>query len=624
MLELILFFLIISSGSVLCSAVWGKKYEEVLPISCSAIVLILFIFGICNLLEIGSYVVGGLSVCCYLIAGVWAIKHKKVKAWLSNIFTLSFGVFVFMIAGVTFAIYGKVLHSWDEFSHWGTIVKSMVNDDALSTCLSAENYTMFAAYPPGMSLFQYMFQKIHIWISDNSFCEWMLYAAYQLFAFAFLMPFIKGKVKSHLGIAVTTGVLFFLGPIIFYNEVYSTLYIDPILGILSGVGIATVLWNKKRDIWYSLQIWMICSMLVLVKDAGMLFAVILGMLYLADIVLEDKIFNKNKVWNIIVTIISIALPKGLWSLSIRANDISQAFSTPIDFKQFINIILHKDYSYRRTVLELYCEAFFKNQFEIGNMGIRISYFVILLVLIFLLVLLLKKGCGGVNLTSGKCLLVIVSIIIQSLIYVLGLGLTYTFKFSEYEGMRLASYERYMNILMLSISIVVLVSIVNLLYSMKSGIYAFGIVVLIIMISPMQMVYNHIFRGSVYLSKQVRLPYEQTVSMIDNRTDNSDRIYLIAQESNGFDLIVFRHLLRPQQMNGTGYSIGENFYEGDIWTVPKTKEVWMEELCANYDYVVLYCINDYFVDNYGSLFADEVIENGIYYIDKENQKLELQN
>ena len=34
---------ILSSGSVLCSALWGKKYEEVLPSTCDAILRLLLI-----------------------------------------------------------------------------------------------------------------------------------------------------------------------------------------------------------------------------------------------------------------------------------------------------------------------------------------------------------------------------------------------------------------------------------------------------------------------------------------------------------------------------------------------------------------------------------------------------
>ena len=53
MVSLILWFVFLSSGSVLCAAVWGKKYEEALPVTCSALVLLLFLFGIAGILKTG-------------------------------------------------------------------------------------------------------------------------------------------------------------------------------------------------------------------------------------------------------------------------------------------------------------------------------------------------------------------------------------------------------------------------------------------------------------------------------------------------------------------------------------------------------------------------------------------
>ena len=68
-MTLILFFLCLSSGSVYAAARWGRKYEELLPVTGCAIVAVLFFFGVLGLLETGFWAV------CALCLGL-------ITAWL--------------------------------------------------------------------------------------------------------------------------------------------------------------------------------------------------------------------------------------------------------------------------------------------------------------------------------------------------------------------------------------------------------------------------------------------------------------------------------------------------------------------------------------------------------------
>ena len=53
-ISVLLFILLISSGSVFAASYFDKKYEEVLPITCGGIIVISFLFGIVNLLKFST------------------------------------------------------------------------------------------------------------------------------------------------------------------------------------------------------------------------------------------------------------------------------------------------------------------------------------------------------------------------------------------------------------------------------------------------------------------------------------------------------------------------------------------------------------------------------------------
>ena len=52
-----------------------------------------------------------------------------------------------------------MIAEWDEFSHWGSVVKSMFLTNGLS--VKEGSSLMFKSYPPAISIFEYFFQVIN-------------------------------------------------------------------------------------------------------------------------------------------------------------------------------------------------------------------------------------------------------------------------------------------------------------------------------------------------------------------------------------------------------------------------------------------------------------------------------
>lgn len=491
-------------------------------------------------------------------------------------------------------------------------------------------HSSFQSYPPGMSLFQYFVVKLNSILTKNLFEESYLYVSYQIFFISFFMPFLKGlKWKKPLVILVSA-VTVFLTPLFLYSDVYTKIYIDPFLGILSGTGMAMIFLHEKKDRLYDINILFTIMMLVLAKDAGLLFAVILAFMYIVDWMISNrKILLKNKgttALHVLLPLAAVLLPKILWKINISINHAKVSFAGKVDFQNLLNVILRKDYTYKRTVWTNFYRAVLTTKVAIGNTQIAINYvclFFLILILVYFLIIGYRHKDTKYQ-VRGKLLLSILCI--QTFIYVVGLCITYMYNFSEYEATNLASFVRYMNIVFLAVWVVLILLAVSFIQN-KEGewqmIMAAVLWGLILTVSPLESVYALVEREHVYTSVYIRSEYNELIEKIEKVDENSN-IYIISQESSGFDFWVLRYGIRPRTVNdGAGWSIGEKFYEGDIWTYEKTPDEWQEELFEKYDYVALYNINDYFIENYAVLFErkEDIKANELFFVNRETKLLE---
>lgn len=111
MFAYIVFFMAISSGSVFCGVRFGRKYEEILPITCMGIVLILFAFGILGILKAGIIVVALLVITLYILSANLLIKKRKFDDFLLAVFTPGFVVFLVIFIAFSFLNRGRLAYA---------------------------------------------------------------------------------------------------------------------------------------------------------------------------------------------------------------------------------------------------------------------------------------------------------------------------------------------------------------------------------------------------------------------------------------------------------------------------------------------------------------------------------
>lgn len=621
----IIMLLIITAGSGFGCAVGKRKFEEMLPISCSAIVLILFLFGLLGNLKAGVYAVLGSAGLLWIFSMGYVLKRKKWKETICNFFTPAFVVFTLLYLLLGVLMRDQVASQWDEFSHWADIVKAMTFVDDFGTNPNAGS--LFASYPPGMALFQYLFQKIYLIVKpQEKFSEWRMFFAYQIFFLSFLMPFLKNLSFRKFSKIVISALMIWWGSMIIFTNVYSCIYIDAILGFLFGTGMASIFLKKKTDMVYHINICMTISMLVLMKDAGMLFGAVLFVAYCIAEVNGQKCeqkrlsLGKKEFVKLLTAVAALILPKILWNINIKMQGAATAFSKSVDVMDLVRVILGMEpESYRTTVLKLFHIAFLSHKLEIGDLNLQIPYAALLVVFTVLGYWFYVQETKFETKGKSTQKAVIYLMCAVSIIFIEGTCVSYMYKFSESEAVGLAAFSRYMKIIFQCWWIFLLMLLVNDASTeskvrIRKELLIFCMIALIL---PWGKISFHVTRQEVEISRGTRAPYQTLIDSLETKTENEEiqRVLIIDQEDPSFTELLFSYALRPNKVSVKGLS--DDASENDI------KEL-KERILDTSGYIALYKVDDFFVEHFSEVFecAEDIQENGVYYIDQQSGLLEL--
>lgn len=130
--SLIILYLVLISGCFFGCIYTSRRFEEMLPLWCIAIVLCMFVFGISGFLAAGVYFVLVLALAA-CVAGAFRLKKGGIHGFRSRFFSPGFTLFALLYLALIVFNYGRLLLAWDDFSHWGDVVKVMTTMDVMST-----------------------------------------------------------------------------------------------------------------------------------------------------------------------------------------------------------------------------------------------------------------------------------------------------------------------------------------------------------------------------------------------------------------------------------------------------------------------------------------------------------
>ena len=628
MIPAILFFLVLLAPPLFLAAVREKRFEDSAALTTGAMILLIFACGMIGLLKFTVYLILGGTAALLLLSVFLTLRRKQLRRTLAAFFTPGFLAFTLVYVFLLYAHYNRVLHVYDEFTHWGDVVKAMSQTDVFSTSPQAHSY--FSNYVPGMALFQYLFEKIAMVIPGGIFTDWRMYFAYHLLVFIFLLPFLtvrnwKWFVPAFLLIvftAISPSFLFTEG------EFLSSIYVDGFLGLLAGAGFA-MLFLKKPCRTKTAHLLVICALLVLVKDVGMLFAAVLGIAYFLSEIPRYRKDRKKLLIPAGLTALAVGLPKILWEISIRTGRATlQKFRRPIRLDVLWRVITGQETeTYAAKIPGAVFSRLLGEPVGLrGAIGVRVIYPVLAALLCGLLALawhLWNKKEPEAKIQHRAAAW---GVILTLVLYCLGMPLLYMFKLNSDT---LASFDRYMSIVFGCFAAAVFLLFAVWMQEkpkrMAAGI-GVCLVIGLLTINP-TLALTYLNREGVADQHYVQGRYDDLVQAMQELADGEEKhVWIISQQSKGSDFWPIRYGIRP--CNGeinVGFSISaitKELYPGDMWTILIGTEEWKEKL-KDYDYVLIYRADDSFRESYSTLFAnpEDIADETIFAVNHETDLME---
>ncbi|MDO4573243.1 MAG: hypothetical protein Q4C13_07730, partial [Clostridia bacterium] len=208
-------------------------------------------------------------------------------------------------------------------------------------------------------------------------------------------------------------------------------------------------------------------------------------------------------------------------------------------------------------------------------------------------------------------------------YILGLGLMYLFKFGENEGLALASYARYIKtgyvfwaLSLLGEGIYCLNRHARRPLLPGAGLFA---ALLAAAVAASGLV-GLLSRQSARSSLLEQAEGAAAAALVESAVPEDARVYILTQAEDGYEYYLLRYLLYPHRVNHGAFSVGEPFYEGDLWTVTMDMETWRETLLESYEYVLVYGGNDFLAGEWGEMFPEGLEDGSLYRVDKSDGRL----
>ncbi len=622
-----LLFIICLSGTVLFLS--KRRFEEVLPLSLMIGMLIIFVFAYFDNIKLGFYLTLLVATAFPVIIIFRLIKQKKINLILGNLFTPAFFIFIIIYTLIFFLNYNRGFTVWDEISHWGPMVKEMLRLDKLYS-VPESALAVHKDYPPIVPIFEYLWCKL-----SGGFREAYVYRSLQTLSLSLFFPALcKFKWKKNIKIfpKLILISIFILSVCLLINvgeaNFYKTIYIDCFLGLMLAYCLSLIYYEKKITKFGILRISVALSILLLTKQMGLVFFILtlsaFGINYL--IVNKDEVKRKIKLGctkknliQILVTILLITVIPYLfvfmWNLKIDSLGLERQFYiSKINIPDLIGIVRGiSGEDYQQQSFTNFINTFISTPFL--SRPIVLTYWQVILIVAIIFILLSKYGKKYFEKYQIDMLCVIV--IFGSIAYSFAMLLLYLFCFSVLESIGIMCFTRYMGTYLFAAF--TLASMIYLFIEGKKDSDAKSnnlnnIIIILFFI------WGICFSSESIYNLKPALDYNSSTSVyikdaevINANTEEDSSIYVISQRGCfvGYGL---SYLIMPRELNTPfqAMSLGVPYCVGNDNIVYMSVQELSSEF-SKYDYVYLHQIDEYFLNEYSSLFStDKELKNGQLY------------
>ena len=623
MLAVIKLLLLISLISLGLGIIFKQRIEKTIPVSVMLIVLLMYISGYMGNLKIGFVSVLVITGLIVIYAVKLIISDKQIIKSVLSPYAAYYLVFA---AWMYIRFSGKMLNEWDEFTHWGFSTKVMYDSDMFSNFAGSTIY--FADYLPGNALFQYFLLQL-----EGCFREDLMIIAQGLYIFAFLMPILgelkvgKREILSSIPIAFLMYVL----PLGFYPTAYSSLYVDATLAVIFGYVVFKGIKEQDYNPFFYITMSLGLGVLCITKPSGIGLLAIAAIIVFADNIAKGRykgfISEKSYVrlaFDIIPCVIGCIYKKA-WAIRLEKLGYLAHFDTgKITVGGTVDILQGGGEPYQQQTLQNFIHRFIASNLTTYNFSALIWY-VMLFVVIGVAAHMVSQNDTKRYVTLG---------IVSSasfILYSFYMLLLYLFTYSPDEAIALASFDRYEYTIIMGIVIGLMGLLIhNMCNNDRVSCSGFIIVALAtIFVVPQNITISVMNDAEIEHSIGMRSNYSFGEKVRDNLTDK-DKVYIISQGSDGLDYFIMRYTLSPvhtqtrldhQGWWEVSWNIGQENGQGLSRRVITDVE-WIDYLISeDFDYVLLYKVDDQFRQEFGMLFDTNPDNNQLYRVNSMEKTLE---
>ena len=575
-----------------------------------------------------GYVINLLFAVTFIVILIYSKATKKDQGQLkNNFFTKGFYSFLLMYLCVYIFDLKRSFSVWDEFSHWGVMIKEMFRlDKFYSTQLST--LMVHKDYPPIIQLFEMFFSKLSGGYSEYSIIKSIHLLSCVLFIPSFCENNKKYNKKNFIIKTLLIIISIFL-VILFFDQhgIINTIYTDYILAIIVVHLFSIIIFEDDiLSLFNLIRLSVGCSFLVLTKQIALPLYMMILFIFIIDIIFKNKsnlkeIINKKNIIKIIkIIILIIIIPllcwKG-WNNYVEKLDIEQQFKlSDLKLIELKGILTKTDGQlWQQTAAENYINAIETS--NMTNSYIKLSYFqclILTLLILYILFFLTKK-----IFYKEKIPIIAITLILGYIGYAFVMLVMYSFSFGSVEGPSLASFNRYLPTyviicMLLLFSIFVYIENYNDPKCKSTKIMIIITSALLLIQSP-----SSISKIIPKLTLNQATAFESHAINIKNNVEENSKIFIIAQNSTGDHVFYIKYYMDSLTTNLKHFNLPvDNIDNYESYFNDNIKDYMLE-----FDYLYLAEIDDKFIKNYNFIFEDNLIEPGkLYKINKEKDNIKL--
>jgi len=595
-----------------------KKYAPYFPfLVATGLISILYVAGFFKILLIVSFVIFLLG----FLLPMYSIFKLKVT-W-QEIKSLPFGFYFLLFSGLAWFVFTlkASIFGWDEF-FWGQFTKAILHTDNFYTTESAILVGKIN-YPPGIALFQYFFLRF------SRYNEAVLYFAQGILVLSSI-SFIFDLVGKHWKKLIVFTVATF-SALLYFGPGLLSITNDHIIGVIFASAVLSSVYILRTG-KSKLMLIPAIFCLPIIKITGIALSLTVVLIICLDLLIKNlsKIKNRLKLNNwknmlgiIILMGLAAVVPMKSWDFYVKGQGIVDSSSIPSPSR--INEAFSENATTReKTIIGNFKQAVVKMPMNQQDGGYKSEQRIIkfyltftekinkpgLTIPIWLLIFTIPLGFiiyFGKKDDRSRILSLYISLVVGLSVFLFLHLLAYTFYFSEFEGVNLASMSRYINSYLLGMALITIGSLAvfmkeNPKYEKVLG-WISDIILLFLLIFHTPPFYQLIVPPQI-MAKSTEVVREKTKPFSDDinaRTEESSKVWLIYQNTNGWECMMVRYEIAPRIMNGGdgSWSLGEKYGSGDVWTNNASKENWSYRLTnEKFDYVYLAQADDNFWTHYG--------------------------